>query len=107
VRMLLSFQRPSHLFGKGFLPRARPRPSPISERTGEYSAGSAARGSGVDRDPTTGPARSRPAGAGGRRSRSRRPAARSQARAGRRGPGSSRTARSRRRGDGRGSSCRG
>jgi hypothetical protein len=25
VRMLLSFQRPSHLFGRGFLPRAHPR----------------------------------------------------------------------------------
>jgi hypothetical protein len=38
VRMLLSFQRPSHLFGRGFLPGARPKPSPIPERTGEYSA---------------------------------------------------------------------
>ena len=36
--MLLSFQRPSHLSGRGFLPRARPRTVPISERTGEYSA---------------------------------------------------------------------
>ena len=43
VRMLLSFQRPSHLFGRGFLPGARPKPSPIPERTGEYSARIAAR----------------------------------------------------------------
>ena len=38
VRMLLSFQRPSHLFGRGFLPGARPKSCPIPERTGEYSA---------------------------------------------------------------------
>jgi hypothetical protein len=38
VRMLLSFQRPSHLFGRAFLPGARPEPSAIPERTGEYSA---------------------------------------------------------------------
>jgi hypothetical protein len=38
VRMLLSFQRPSHLSGRGFLPMAHPEPSPIRERTGEYSA---------------------------------------------------------------------
>ena len=43
VRMLLSFQRPSHLFGRGFLPRALPKSSPIPERIGEYSAQTAAR----------------------------------------------------------------
>ena len=38
VRMLLSFQRPSHLFGKGIPPRGASETVPISERTGEYSA---------------------------------------------------------------------
>ena len=35
VRMLLSFQRPSHLFGRGFLPRAHPRP--FRSRSGPVS----------------------------------------------------------------------
>ena len=39
VRMLLSFQRPSHLFWKGFLPSGASRGRvPLLERTGEYSA---------------------------------------------------------------------
>jgi hypothetical protein len=38
--MLLSFQRPSHLFREGgSFPRAPPEPSPVPERTDEYSAG--------------------------------------------------------------------
>ena len=44
VRMLLSFQRPSHLFGEGSSFPGHVHPSPISERTGKYSARTAARG---------------------------------------------------------------
>jgi hypothetical protein len=44
VRMLLSFQRPSHLFGEGSSFPGHVIPSPISERTGKYSAQAAARG---------------------------------------------------------------
>jgi hypothetical protein len=50
VRMLLSFQRPSHLFGRGFLPGGASETSPIPERTGEYSARPAARRSAAAAD---------------------------------------------------------
>ena len=36
--MLLSFQRPSHLFGKGIPSQGASETVPISERTDEYSA---------------------------------------------------------------------
>jgi len=49
VRMLLSFQRPSHLFGKVFPSHGASKTVPISERTGEYSARSAVRGRNVRR----------------------------------------------------------
>ena len=61
VRMLLSFQRPSHLAGRGFLPRARPRFRP---RSGHMSiapgspSGQAPRTRAVDASrgqPRTGP----------------------------------------------------
>src|ERR1700733_4209071 len=38
VRMLLSFQRPSHLSGKGIPSPGASRTDPIPERTDEYSA---------------------------------------------------------------------
>jgi hypothetical protein len=50
VRMLLSFQRPSHLFGRGFLPVGRPaRGFPRLGRTDEYSAQSDHRGESLHR----------------------------------------------------------
>jgi hypothetical protein len=51
VRMLLSFQRPSHLCGQVIPNRGRVRNRPIPERTGEYSARIAARGSRVPAGP--------------------------------------------------------
>jgi hypothetical protein len=48
VCMLLSFQRPSHLFGRGFLPSGRPSCGfPLLGRTGEYSAESEHRGASL------------------------------------------------------------
>src|SRR5436305_15164251 len=44
VRMLLSFQRPSHLFGEGLPPRGASETISIPERTGEYSARAAVLG---------------------------------------------------------------
>jgi hypothetical protein len=118
VRMLLSFQRPSHLSEKGLPSRgAHPGPIRIPERTGEYSAETAprerARGrrryrprqhSGRARKL---PGRSRRGRAGDRRSRSSRPAARCRARARRRRSGSIPRARSARRVGARASCCRG
>ena len=101
VRMLLSFQRPSHLWGRGFLPTAHPEPfrfrsgpMSIAPRTanlgGLVAPNSLCHQSAPSgRAPTKGPGPSPSAGGDGCRSRSAPPAARSQASAGRRRRGSS------------------
>ena len=103
VRMLLSFQRPSHLFKKGVLLRGAPGiPLRVPGRTDDCSALPVIWARSLRRGP--GPSRS--AGGAGRRSRSRRPAARSLAQGGPRPAESSRRARSTPRACERESSCR-